>query len=164
MTNHNDGPTEPPSPPDSNEFPVLKTFLGRSPRVLVVEDNDIIREAVARWFESKGWQVIDAEDGSAFYALVEGIISGDDPSSVVDCIITDVAMPGIDSLSILEGLRASGFRHPIVVFSGLGKEELPERVQKLGGAVFLEKPVDVFELYQQVSEMVRGAIDDRTVH
>jgi CheY-like chemotaxis protein len=69
-------------------------------RVLVVEDEDDLRELIARWLETKHYQVSEAADGRDAVELLE---AGLEP----DVILLDLTMPRMDGRQFLEWLRAS---------------------------------------------------------
>ncbi len=139
-------------------------LLGRRPRLLVVEDDRGILEAVGDWFDLYGWKVEGATDGSAFFNLVESMISGRNEQRRFDAIITDISMPGLDVMAILEGLRVAECGLPIVVISALPDRNLPRRVQQLGRAKFFRKPFVLSKVHQAVGHLLMCTLDDRTIH
>ncbi len=141
-----------------------KKLLGRPPQLLVVEDNGGILSCVMEWFESDGWVVEGVEDGSAFFERIEPAISDVDFDLEYDCIVTDIMMPGIDVISILEGLRTTGCDVPIAVISAMPDPILPQRIFQLGNAEFFRKPFVISELYERMSTLLRCSLDGRTIH
>jgi FixJ family two-component response regulator len=61
-------------------------------------------------------------------------------------------MPGVTGLQLLEGLRARGWRQPIVIISAFADEALKERALASGATAFLNKPVDVSDLRRVIEE------------
>ena len=80
-----------------------------SGRVLIVEDDEHVRDAVARALRYEGYEVHTAVDGND--ALLR--ISDIEP----DAIVLDVLMPGTDGLEVCRRLRASGDRTPVLMLS-----------------------------------------------
>ena len=115
--------------------------------VLVVEDEDAVREVVARILEGKGYTVLNAGTGTEALAICAR-------EEKIDLLLTDVMMPrmlGTDLAKRIAGARAdmrvlymSGYRHEAV-----------EEHALLDGAQFIEKPFSAEELLLRV----RGALD-----
>jgi two-component system response regulator MprA len=114
-------------------------------RVLLAEDDADLRVGLARLLRRDGHEVCEVSDGSR---LLEQLASWllDGGRAPADVIVTDVRMPGINGLSIVEGLRAGGYEQPIVVISAFGDDEMRERLSRLGRVSFLPKPFDPLEL------------------
>jgi CheY-like chemotaxis protein len=94
--------------------------IGYRARVLVVEDEHELRELIARWLESRDYQVTEAADGRDAVELLE---AGLDP----DVILLDLTMPRMDGRAFLEWLRADP-RHAdrkVIVASGYLDEAPP---------------------------------------
>lgn len=90
-------------------------------RVLVVEDEHELRELIARWLETRGYQVIEAADGHDAVELLE---AGLQP----DVILLDLTMPRMDGRAFLEWMRKQPEhedRHVIVASAYLDEEPPP---------------------------------------
>lgn len=103
--------------------------------VLVVDDEEAVREAVARILEDEGYRVITAPSGEAG---VEAALS-ESP----DALFLDVWLPGIDGIETLRLLRERGVQAPVIMISGHGTIETAVRATKLGAYDFVEKPVSL---------------------
>ena len=132
-------------------------LLGRPPQVLIAEDEQDIRVAIAEWFARDGWKTGDAGDGSEFFEKVEPILEGKQTDPDIDLIISDIAMPGIDVMDILRGLRQIGCEVPIIVVSALADAELPRKVEQLNMARFFAKPFSLEELQQAARYLLLAA-------
>jgi DNA-binding response OmpR family regulator len=113
-------------------------------KILVVDDDNVLRASIARILEEEGYTVDDAPEGSA--ALEK--IRRDRP----DAILLDVMMPGMNGRQFLDELRGrAGVRDiPVVVMTalqGLGSD----RAIDLGANDLVEKPFDVDELLNKVA-------------
>lgn len=115
-------------------------------RVLVVEDEHDLRELIARWLETKGYQVTEAADGRDAVELLE---AGLDP----DVILLDMTMPRMDGRAFLDWLRASDeHRHRRVVIASAYIEEQPQA----GADRTFKKPFRPDLLERELAELVSG--------
>lgn len=139
-------------------------LLGRQPRLLIVEDNRDILTSLAKWFASDGWSSHGATDGSAFFHLVSPVLEGESAGPNFDVIITDIAMPGVDVVTILEGLRQIGCEVPVVAISALPDPELPGRIEALGRSRFFAKPFSIAEVHRVARRLLLESLRECTLH
>jgi response regulator RpfG family c-di-GMP phosphodiesterase len=133
--------------------------MGRTPRVLVIDDDRLLCELVRTTFELEGFYVDTAYDViEAERVLVE---------SRPDAILLDIGLPGIDGIFYLERLRETPqtSRIPIVAISG--SEEAGRAARSVGAEAFLRKPFSPLELIALVAPLIRdaglGDLDGRDV-
>ena len=107
-------------------------------RLLVVDDEKGIREALAQVFEYEGHDVRAAEDGPDALLTAE--------SFHPDVIFMDVKMPGMDGLDVLARLRTECPGGLVVMISGHGTIETAIEATRSGAYDFLEKPLDTDRL------------------
>ena len=95
--------------------------------LLVVDDNDHMREFVARVFiDLADYRVTTASDGS------EGLDKA--LADMPDLIVTDLAMPGLDGLEMIAALREAGRWIPAIVMTAEGSEQVAVDALRLGAA------------------------------
>jgi len=116
--------------------------------VLVVDDEPQIRDLTKTVFESSGFAVLTAADGHQ--AIKQFAENKDD----IVCVLLDLTMPRMGGEETLVELHRIRNDVPIVLMSGYSEEHLAERVEDLGFAAFLKKPVQRGELL----ETVRGVL------
>jgi CheY-like chemotaxis protein len=126
-------------------------------RVLLVDDEDVVREVLAEQLKEAGYCVIAAASGTEALAL---LVAGE----AVDALVTDLTMPGANGLAVI---RAAQERHPglpAVLLTGYAGDGAALAV---GGAVsgsfsLLRKPVTGVQLIDRVSALLAAAVDDKT--
>jgi two-component system, OmpR family, response regulator MprA len=121
--------------------------------VLVVDDDAPIRRMLERTLAAEGYAVTAVADGGGALAAVE--------RSVPDLAVLDVAMPGLDGLSVCRRLRAKGLTLPILLLTA--RDAIDDRVAGLdaGGDDYLVKPFASEELLARIRALLRrGAEPD----
>ena len=116
------------------------------PSVLIIDDEDRIREVVQLYFEREGFDVMTASDG------VEGVTLGLEKSP--DLIILDLMLPRIDGLEVFRRLRSRS-RVPIIMLTA--KDEEADRVVglELGADDYVTKPFSPRELVARAKAVLR---------
>ncbi|MEO6857377.1 MAG: response regulator transcription factor [Solirubrobacteraceae bacterium] len=118
-------------------------------RLLVVDDDRALRDALRRALAIFGYEVVLAETGAQ--ALSE--ISGSAP----DAVVLDVGLPDIDGLEICRLLRREGNRVPVLMLTA--RETVSDRIAGLdaGADDYLVKPFDIDELRARLRALLRRA-------
>ncbi|MEM7415750.1 MAG: sigma-54 dependent transcriptional regulator [Gemmatimonadota bacterium] len=107
-------------------------------RLLVVDDESGIRNALVQVFEYEGHEVEQAEDGQGGIDLAA--------SSHPDVIFLDVKMPGMDGLDALERIRENDPSAVVIMISGHGTIDTAVEATRRGAYDFLQKPLDTDRL------------------
>jgi two-component system phosphate regulon response regulator OmpR len=113
--------------------------------ILVVDDDQRIREMLRRYFEQEGYRVSVAADGPAMRAQLTGS---------VDVILLDVVMPGEDGLTLARELRANS---DVGIIMLTGREDVLDRVVGLevGADDYITKPFHLREVLARVKSVLR---------
>src|SRR4051812_2702235 len=101
-------------------------------RILIVDDDDAVRESLGVSLETLGYEVGYASDGRA--ALVE--VARQRP----EAIVTDLQMPGMDGLALIREMAVVNRGVPIIAISG-GSPDGLEAARRLGAVATFAKPV-----------------------
>jgi CheY-like chemotaxis protein len=141
----NDAADEPPpSPEEPDEGPLA--------RILVVEDEEVVRNLVRVALERRGHEVTVANDGLEALRLFE------DPTQEFDLLVTDVVMPQLNGAELAERVAQLRPELRVVFMSGYTRGTIPERRLLEAGRTFLQKPFTVAELLQTVARMLTGPL------
>lgn len=121
-----------------------------SDRVLVVEDDDAVRDAIRSGLALNGFDVAVAPDGET---AVESIIS-----TLYDVVVLDVGLPGISGIEVCRHLRRQEIDIPILILSA--RDQVGDRVAGLqaGADDYLVKPFDLSELVARVGALLRRSV------
>ncbi len=107
-------------------------------RVLVVDDERFIRNTIKDILEHEKYIVDVAEDATQAFEKAK--------TKHYDLILTDIVMPGVSGIVLLEKLKEDGFESPIMIMSAHGNIEIAVECIKKGAFDFLEKPLDLNRL------------------
>jgi len=116
-------------------------------RVLVVDDETAIREAIRMTLEYEGYRVDEARSGQ------DGIDKA--VKTPYDAILLDIKMPVLDGIEVLENLKEQRVAAPVVMVSGHGDISTAVECTKRGAFDFLEKPLNRDKLLLSVRNAVR---------
>lgn len=118
-------------------------------RVLIVDDNKSIRTTVADYLGTRGYEVLQAEDG------IKGLDQG--LSSNANVIILDVVMPGIDGVRLCKLLREKGVTTPIIMLTEKAGIRDKEAGYEVGVDDYLAKPFSPRELELRIQALQKRA-------
>jgi CheY-like chemotaxis protein len=121
-------------------------------RALLADDDPDMRHAVARVLRGLGLDVIEAEDGGRLLVAVGAHYRGAYDSDIV-LIVTDVSMPVLSGLEILEGLRVAHWKQPAVVITAHDNDTVRAEARRLN-AVLVPKPIDLDVLEATVLSLI----------
>lgn len=117
--------------------------------ILLVEDDDAVREVTRAMLESQGYAVIDAGTASGARELFER-----DPGAI-DVVVTDVKMPGMSGQTLAEHLTATKPTLPVVFISG-HPDAIDASDLRGPGRRVVAKPFESVELLDAVNQLVAG--------
>jgi two-component system chemotaxis response regulator CheY len=119
-----------------------------APRVLIVEDDNSIREMVALALQDAGYDVVDARDGEVAFELLKG--------APADILLVDLRMPLMDGFEFMRRYHAGGGRAPIIVLSASRDVDLTRH--SVSAAAIVEKPFDLNDLIATVGRIAGNGV------
>jgi two-component system phosphate regulon response regulator PhoB len=131
-----------------------RTDIGQTSRVLVVEDEELIREMLVVALEGEGYEVLTACDGRAAIEYLKSCEqnAGEPP---LDLVILDLMLPQINGLDICRLIRHQGNSVPILILSAKGSETDRVLGLEVGADDYLTKPFSMRELVARCRALLR---------
>jgi PAS domain S-box-containing protein len=123
---------------------------GGSETVLLVEDEESVRELVRETLKSKGYSVMEAPDG------IQGMQVAESFEGKIDILITDVAMPGMSGHELAKRVAASRPGIKILFLSGYTEDAIIHEGVLDPGTAFLQKPFTLQALARKVRAVLHG--------
>lgn len=118
-------------------------------RILIIDDDEMIRTVFERFLKGKGYVVNCAADGKEGLLLLE--------SNTPNLVITDIMMPGTDGLEVVLSMREKHPDIPVIAISGgmtLAPMDFLPLVKKFGAVKVFYKPVELEDLLKGVQELL----------
>lgn len=121
--------------------------------LLVIEDDETMRAALKRIFESEGYHVITAADGTQLSSVLD--------NQSLDMIILDIGLPWINGFELAELMKdhADLKRIPLIFISGLTSDADVKRGFEVGADDYIKKPFDVEKIKKTVNALMKLAHD-----
>ncbi len=116
--------------------------MSRNIQVYIIDDDDAVRGSICWLLESNDHPTIGLASGQE---LLDRL-----PLEGEACIVTDVRMPAMSGIELMEALAARGSNVPVVVISAHGDIQMAVETMKLGAVDFVEKPFEEKALVQAV--------------
>ena len=116
-------------------------------KILIVDDDKMMLEAISYSLRADGYEVSVAENGLVALNILE--------SEKIDLIVSDIMMPSMSGLGLLNLLKQFYFNKiPVIVISSLDKADVILCSMGLGAENFISKPIDFDELSLRVKKYV----------
>ena len=123
------------------------------PHILLVDDDELLRDSFALFFHDNGWSCDVCEDGKAG---LKAAISGN-----YDVVITDLMMPNLSGLDLLRELHKVKPSQAVMVVTGVATMDDAISALRMGAVDFLQKPVELSFLESAIKRVVPGMQSER---
>ena len=137
---------EPSSPPPERAAPVAAA--GGKETVLLVEDEDAVRHLASRTLQSQGYNVLEAADGLAALTVCQRHLRS------VDVVVTDVVMPQLSGVELVERLRTVRPGLKVLYISGYNDSTVVRHGMTEAESNYLQKPFTPDELTRKVRDLL----------
>ncbi|MDD5347886.1 MAG: response regulator [Candidatus Omnitrophica bacterium] len=123
----------------------MKT-VNKRPKILVVDDEEVIREFSKRVLEKLDLEINTANDGKVAWEMVK--------HNEYHLILLDLIMPVMSGKQFLLRIKRMSRCPPVIVMTGYGTEEVISDIRRLGVFDLMTKPIDVYELRRTVAQVL----------
>jgi len=127
--------------------PAAQDGVGQA--ILVVEDNDAVRDVVTRMLTRASYRVIAAA------AARDALEITADPAVHIDALLTDVVMPDMSGVQLAQRIREDRPRLPVLLMSGYTAGSLPSGPNAAADLPLIRKPFDAATLLQHLQDILR---------
>src|SRR2546423_3809069 len=117
------------------------------PKVLIVEDDEVIAAGMSQHLDAAGFDAVSVARGEVGLARLR--------YEAPDVVVLDLMLPGLDGWGLIESARAEGIGTPIVVVSARGTEHDRVHALEIGADDYLVKPFSMKELVARVQAAAR---------
>jgi DNA-binding NtrC family response regulator len=122
-------------------------------RILLAEDDAEMRKMLSQALSREGHLITECPDGVDLLLHLAPLL---EPAGRVefDLVISDIRMPGLTGMEILEGLTKCGDRIPVILITAFGTRETYHAARQCGVAAMLDKPFEIDDLLATVGRVL----------
>jgi len=125
----------------------------RNPRILLAEDDQELRALLTWVLHKAGYAITECSNGVELLVnLYPYTDSLQQPE--FDLVVTDIRMPGLTALEIVEGLQDCPQCPPVILITSFGDDETHRKAERLGVIAVFDKPFDTDDLLSKVRQIV----------
>ena len=128
--------------------------LGPCGKVLVVEDDESMREAIETFLQAAGIE-------TGMYSSAEALLAGG-PDAGAACVVSDLELPGMSGLDLLAELRSRNGCPPLILISAHDSAALRLEAERQGAAAYLAKPFLGTTLLTAIEGAIRRSLTSGT--
>jgi CheY-like chemotaxis protein len=125
----------------------------RMPRILVAEDDPEMRRLLVWNLRKEGFDTVECSDGWQLLDHLGNPVLDGEPDDF-DLIVSDIRMPGVTGLEILEGIHETEWFVPMILITAFGSEQIHRQAEELGAAGMFDKPFDIDKLINRIREVL----------
>ncbi len=132
--------------------PYINQKLMNNKRVLIVDDEDMLRELLTEQLTEAGYAVCEACNGVEAIEMLKRLQA---EQVRVDAVVLDMNMPKMDGARAFAEIRALFPRMPILIATGYAEDEMVQKVVESGANGVLVKPYDAEALFEKLNEILK---------
>lgn len=121
--------------------------------ILIVEDDDAVRQAIAEVVQFCGWQVLEASNGIHGLGLFR--------NQLPDIVLTDVVMGGLDGFELTAEIKSISPRAAVIIMTAFGAPHVREKAHDAGASEFLRKPFEPEELFAALKRSLGNSVSEQ---
>jgi FixJ family two-component response regulator len=123
-------------------------MVGGSDEIVVVEDDDAMRQALERFLRSAGFETVT-------FPSAEALLQAGNARTAA-CLVLDVHLPGISGFELRRRLTRSGAGAPVIFITAYDESATREQAQELGAVAYLAKPFPGRRLMDAITQALAG--------
>jgi DNA-binding NtrC family response regulator len=131
---------------DMRDFPQSVQKIPAALRVLVVDDESLIRWSVAETLTERGYEVVETGDAAGARSAIR------DSQDRFDVVLLDLRLPDSDDLALLESIRCLSPDAQVVLMTAFGRPEVVRGALQLGAYGVINKPFEMHAMADLVGE------------
>ena len=148
MNSHPETATE-----TTRQTATVSPTLRRMPRILVAEDDPEMRRLLVWNLRKAGFDTVECSDGWELLDHLGNPVLAGEPDDF-DLIVSDIRMPGVTGLEILEGIHETEWFVPMILITAFGSDQVHQEAEELGAAGMFDKPFDIKQLIDRIREVL----------
>ena len=113
-------------------------------KILIVDDEEIVRYSFQKLFREPGFEIMEAANGLEALSVIK--------KELPDLVLMDIEMPGLSGLEAIQRIKSLNSQLPVIIMTAFGTSERVIAAMKYGAYDYLEKPFDVARLKEVISE------------
>jgi DNA-binding NtrC family response regulator len=117
-----------------------------STRILIADDETSIRETIAEFLSSEGFDTLTASDGKEALEIIK--------NGSIDILISDVRMPGMDGIELIKQVNTYASDTLVILMTAFASVETAIQALRSGAADYMLKPLDLDELYLRITAIL----------
>lgn len=118
-------------------------------RIIVVDDDAAVRDALTLLLRSQGWEVQSHASAEAFLAEYR--------PGQTDCLVLDLQMPGMNGLELQQELARRGIAIPVIIITGFARDPLVARAHAAGARAVIAKPFRQAVLLESIESALKDS-------
>ena len=116
-------------------------------KILVVDDQESVRDILSNMLTREGYEVITAPTGSEALEKIK--------EKNFSLVISDIKMPKMDGFGVLRGVKSTNPNIPVIFLTAVGEKEIVIQAMKEGVADYIEKPFQLNKVLKVVKEKLK---------
>ena len=124
-------------------------------RILIADDDREMSRLIASTLRKAGYDVTVCATGINLLERLSSYLIGD-PVQRFSLVVSDIRMPGVTGMEMLDGMRNVEGAPPVILITGFGDEETHRAAERLGAVTVLDKPFEMSTLLKLVRRTLSG--------
>ena len=134
---------------NSEQRDLFSAYKGKG-RILVIDDDEIVRTLLSRMLEREGFSVFSCSNG------FDGISFFKEENEIIDMILLDMIMPGLNGTETFFKLKEINVSVKALILSGYTRDDSVQKIIDNGGCGFIQKPVTHTHLFNEIKRILKN--------